>query len=153
MATNKQRAHAVAKAVFRKDSAFPAGGVLRPGWVDRIEEELNAVEEFAHTADVPARLAQRLLDLSADSSTPTLCAHRSEGRQPTYDVRAPQVELAAAVYTSRSYVSTLIGGWVSLGHIAVVGRILCIRNVKALREIAAARKRVAPEAGATGKAS
>lgn len=136
MATNKQRAVKLWKnlglSVHRVQELFI------------VEKELSAVEEFAHTADVPARLAQHLLDLTADAEAPTPCAH-GLGRAKAYDIRVTQRDLAAAVYTSRSYVSIVIGGWVSLGTIAVMGRILCIRDVKALRAIAAVRKQLATE--------
>jgi len=80
--------------------------------------------------DVPARLADILLTLS--ESHGERCPHGGE-----LDLRQiTQQDLADLVGASRSFVSTLINEMKRDGALGNVGRILCIRDAKALRKLA-----------------
>src|SRR5690606_4726792 len=84
--------------------------------------------------EVPARLADTLLVL-ADSHGER-CPHGGE-----YDLRGiTQQDLADLVGASRSFVSTLINEMKRDGLLGNVGRILCIRDVRGVRERAAEEK-------------
>ena len=80
--------------------------------------------------DVPARLADTLLMLAETHGE--RCPHGGE-----FDLRQiTQQDLADLVGASRSFVSTLINEMKRDGALGNVGRILCIRDAKALRKIA-----------------
>lgn len=82
--------------------------------------------------DVPARLADTLLTLLEAHGEP--CPHGGET-----DLRGiTQQDLADLVGASRSFVSTLINEMKRDGMLGNVGRILCVRDRKALRTIASA---------------
>lgn len=84
--------------------------------------------------EVPARLADTLLVL-ADSHGER-CPHGGE-----YDLRGiTQQDLADLVGASRSFVSTLINEMKRDGLLGNVGRTLCIRDVRGVRERAAFEK-------------
>ena len=84
--------------------------------------------------EVPARLADTLLALADAHGDP--CPHGGE-----YDLRGvTQQDLADLVGASRSFVSTLINEMKRDGLLGNVGRILCIRDVRGLRERAAFEK-------------
>lgn len=84
--------------------------------------------------EVPARLADTLLVLADTHGDP--CPHGGE-----YDLRGiTQQDLADLVGASRSFVSTLINEMKRDGLLGNVGRILCIRDVRGLRERAAFEK-------------
>ena len=77
--------------------------------------------------EVPARLAETLLQLG--ETLGERCPHGGE-----IDLRAvTQQDLADLVGASRSFVSTLINEMKRDGYLGNVGRILCIRDTKALR--------------------
>lgn len=79
--------------------------------------------------DVPARLADTLLALA--ESHGERCPHGGE-----FDLRQiTQQDLADLVGASRSFVSTLINEMKRDGALGNVGRILCIRDTKALKKI------------------
>lgn len=84
--------------------------------------------------EVPARLADTLLTLSEAHGE--RCPHGGET-----DLRGiTQQDLADLVGASRSFVSTLINEMKRDGVLGNVGRILCVRDTKALRKIASAEK-------------
>lgn len=84
--------------------------------------------------EVPARLAETLLTLSEAHGE--RCPHGGE-----MDLRGiTQQDLADLVGASRSFVSTLINEMKRDGMLGNVGRILCIRDQKALRKIASKEK-------------
>jgi CRP-like cAMP-binding protein len=84
--------------------------------------------------EVPARLAEMLLTLSVAHGE--RCPHGGET-----DLRGiTQQDLADLVGASRSFVSTLINEMKRDGMLGNVGRILCIRDQKALRKIASKEK-------------
>jgi CRP-like cAMP-binding protein len=84
--------------------------------------------------EVPARLAETLLQLG--ESLGERCPHGGE-----IDLRGvTQQDLADLVGASRSFVSTLINEMKRDGYLGNVGRILCIRDTKALRKIASKEK-------------
>ncbi|MGQ0507427.1 MAG: Crp/Fnr family transcriptional regulator MrpC, partial [Myxococcaceae bacterium] len=80
--------------------------------------------------EVPARLADTLLTLAEAHGE--RCPHGGE-----IDLRGiTQQDLADLVGASRSFVSTLINEMKREGVLGNVGRILCVRDQKALRRIA-----------------
>ncbi len=82
--------------------------------------------------EVPARLAETLLCVAEAHGE--RCAHGGET-----DLRGiTQQDLADLVGASRSFVSTLVNGLKREGILGNVGRVLCIREQKALRRLAAA---------------
>lgn len=84
--------------------------------------------------EVPARLAETLLVLA--ESHGERCPHGGE-----YDLKGiTQQDLADLVGASRSFVSTLINEMKREGHLGNVGRTLCIRDVRAVREHASVEK-------------
>lgn len=84
--------------------------------------------------EVPARLADTLLTLG--DAHGERCPHGGET-----DLRGiTQQDLADLVGASRSFVSTLINEMKRDGVLGNVGRILCIRDQKALRRLAANEK-------------
>ena len=84
--------------------------------------------------EVPARLADTLLTLAEAHGE--RCPHGGET-----DLRGiTQQDLADLVGASRSFVSTLINEMKRDGMLGNVGRILCVRDQKALRKIASAEK-------------
>ena len=84
--------------------------------------------------EVPARLADTLLTLSEAHGE--RCPHGGE-----IDLRGiTQQDLADLVGASRSFVSTLINEMKRDGVLGNVGRILCIRDQKALRKLASKEK-------------
>lgn len=84
--------------------------------------------------EVPARLAETLLHLG--ETLGERCPHGGE-----LDLRGvTQQDLADLVGASRSFVSTLVNEMKREGHLGNVGRILCIRDQKALRKIASKEK-------------
>jgi CRP-like cAMP-binding protein len=84
--------------------------------------------------EVPARLADTLLTLMEAHGE--RCPHGGET-----DLRGiTQQDLADLVGASRSFVSTLINEMKRDGVLGNVGRILCIRDQKALRKIASKEK-------------
>lgn len=84
--------------------------------------------------EVPARLAETLLQLG--ETLGERCPHGGE-----IDLRGvTQQDLADLVGASRSFVSTLINEMKRDGYLGNVGRILCIRDQKALRKIASKEK-------------
>lgn len=84
--------------------------------------------------EVPSRLADTLLVLA--ESHGERCPHGGE-----YDLRGiTQQDLADLVGASRSFVSTLINEMKRDGLLGNVGRILCIRDVRGLRERAMIEK-------------
>ncbi|HWV38237.1 MAG TPA: Crp/Fnr family transcriptional regulator [Vulgatibacter sp.] len=84
--------------------------------------------------EVPARLAETLLTLAETHGE--RCPHGGE-----FDLRGiTQQDLADLVGASRSFVSTLINEMKRDGHLGNVGRILCIKDTKALRKLAVREK-------------
>ncbi len=84
--------------------------------------------------EVPARLADTLLNLAEAHGE--RCPHGGE-----IDLRGiTQQDLADLVGASRSFVSTLINEMKRDGVLGNVGRILCVRDQKALRKIASKEK-------------
>jgi CRP-like cAMP-binding protein len=84
--------------------------------------------------EVPSRLAETLLTLG--ESLGERCPHGGET-----DLRGvTQQDLADLVGASRSFVSTLINEMKRDSYLGNVGRILCIRDQKALRKIASKEK-------------
>jgi CRP-like cAMP-binding protein len=84
--------------------------------------------------EVPARLADTLLTLVEAHGE--RCPHGGET-----DLRGiTQQDLADLVGASRSFVSTLINEMKREGVLGNVGRILCVRDQKALRKIASKEK-------------
>ncbi len=84
--------------------------------------------------EVPARLADTLLTLAEAHGE--RCPHGGET-----DLRGiTQQDLADLVGASRSFVSTLINEMKREGVLGNVGRILCVRDQKALRRIASKEK-------------
>jgi CRP/FNR family transcriptional regulator, cyclic AMP receptor protein len=84
--------------------------------------------------EVPARLAETLLQLG--EALGERCPHGGE-----LDLRGvTQQDLADLVGASRSFVSTLINEMKRDGYLGNVGRVLCIRDTKALRKIASKEK-------------
>jgi CRP/FNR family cyclic AMP-dependent transcriptional regulator len=84
--------------------------------------------------EVPARLADTLLTLAEAHGE--RCPHGGE-----IDLRSiTQQDLADLVGASRSFVSTLINEMKRDGVLGNVGRILCIRDQKALRKVASKEK-------------
>ena len=84
--------------------------------------------------EVPARLADTLLTLAEAHGE--RCPHGGET-----DLRGiTQQDLADLVGASRSFVSTLINEMKRDGVLGNVGRILCVRDQKALRKIASQEK-------------
>lgn len=84
--------------------------------------------------EVPARLAETLLQLG--ETLGERCPHGGE-----LDLRGvTQQDLADLVGASRSFVSTLINEMKRDGYLGNVGRILCVRDQKALRKIASKEK-------------
>ncbi len=84
--------------------------------------------------EVPARLAETLITLGEAHGE--RCPHGGE-----IDLRGiTQQDLADLVGASRSFVSTLINEMKRDGMLGNVGRILCIRDQKALRKIASKEK-------------
>jgi CRP/FNR family transcriptional regulator, cyclic AMP receptor protein len=82
--------------------------------------------------EVPARLAETLLAVAEAHGE--RCAHAGET-----DLRGiTQQDLADLVGASRSFVSTLVNELKRQGILGNVGRVLCIRDQKALRRLAAA---------------
>jgi CRP-like cAMP-binding protein len=82
--------------------------------------------------EVPARLAETLLTVAEAHGE--RCAHDGET-----DLRGvTQQDLADLVGASRSFVSTLVNELKREGILGNVGRVLCIRDQKALRRLAAA---------------
>jgi len=84
--------------------------------------------------EVPARLAETLLSLA--ESHGERCPHGGE-----YDLKGiTQQDLADLVGASRSFVSTLINEMKRDGHLGNVGRVLCLKDTKALRKLAGKEK-------------
>jgi CRP-like cAMP-binding protein len=84
--------------------------------------------------EVPARLADTLLTLAEAHGE--RCPHGGET-----DLRGvTQQDLADLVGASRSFVSTLINEMKRDGVLGNVGRVLCIRDQKALRKLASKEK-------------
>ena len=84
--------------------------------------------------EVPARLAETLLTLAEAHGE--RCPHGGET-----DLRGiTQQDLADLVGASRSFVSTLINEMKRDGVLGNVGRILCVRDQKALRKLASKEK-------------
>lgn len=84
--------------------------------------------------EVPARLAETLIALGEAHGE--RCPHGGE-----IDLRGiTQQDLADLVGASRSFVSTLVNEMKRDGYLGNVGRILCIRDQKALRKIASKEK-------------
>jgi CRP/FNR family transcriptional regulator, cyclic AMP receptor protein len=84
--------------------------------------------------EVPARLAETLLSLS--ESHGERCPHGGE-----FDLKGiTQQDLADLVGASRSFVSTLINEMKRDGHLGNVGRVLCLKDTKALRKLAGKEK-------------
>lgn len=84
--------------------------------------------------EVPARLAETVMALSEAHGE--RCPHGGE-----MDLRGiTQQDLADLVGASRSFVSTLINEMKRDGYLGNVGRILCVRDAKALSKIAAKEK-------------
>jgi CRP/FNR family cyclic AMP-dependent transcriptional regulator len=82
--------------------------------------------------EVPARLADTLLAVAEAHGE--RCAHAGET-----DLRGiTQQDLADLVGASRSFVSTLVNELKRQGILGNVGRVLCIRDQKALRRLASA---------------
>jgi CRP/FNR family transcriptional regulator, cyclic AMP receptor protein len=82
--------------------------------------------------EVPARLADTLLAVAEAHGE--RCAHEGET-----DLRGiTQQDLADLVGASRSFVSTLVNELKRQGILGNVGRVLCIRDQKALRRLASA---------------
>jgi CRP/FNR family cyclic AMP-dependent transcriptional regulator len=82
--------------------------------------------------EVPARLADTLLSVAEAHGE--RCAHAGET-----DLRGiTQQDLADLVGASRSFVSTLVNELKRQGVLGNVGRVLCIRDQRALRRLAAA---------------
>jgi CRP-like cAMP-binding protein len=82
--------------------------------------------------EVPARLAETLLSVAEAHGE--RCSHSGET-----DLRGiTQQDLADLVGASRSFVSTLVNELKREGILGNVGRVLCIRDQKALRRLAAA---------------
>ena len=82
--------------------------------------------------EVPARLAETLLSVAEAHGE--RCVHSGET-----DLRGiTQQDLADLVGASRSFVSTLVNELKREGILGNVGRVLCIRDQKALRRLAAA---------------
>ncbi len=82
--------------------------------------------------EVPARLAETLLSVAEAHGE--RCAHAGET-----DLRGiTQQDLADLVGASRSFVSTLVNELKREGILGNVGRVLCIRDQKALRRLASA---------------
>jgi len=82
--------------------------------------------------EVPARLAETLLAVAEAHGE--RCAHDGET-----DLRGiTQQDLADLVGASRSFVSTLVNELKRDGVLGNVGRVLCIRDQKALRRLASA---------------
>ncbi len=80
--------------------------------------------------EVPARLAETLVQLSETHGE--RCPHGGE-----FDLKGiTQQDLADLVGASRSFVSTLINEMKRDGHLGNVGRVLCVKNTKALRKLA-----------------
>ena len=80
--------------------------------------------------EVPARLSDTLLALGERHGEP--CTHGGE-----VDLRQiTQQDLADLVGASRSFVSTLINEMKRDGSLGSVGRVLCLRDLKALRKAA-----------------
>ena len=99
------------------------------GLTDRLRNYRTRVAGLTFK-DVPARLADILLTLSETHGE--RCPHGGE-----FDLRQiTQQDLADLVGASRSFVSTLINEMKRDGALGNVGRILCIRDSKALRKIA-----------------
>lgn len=102
---------------------------LVTGLNDRVRSYRHRVAGLTFK-DVPARLADILLMLA--ESHGERCPHGGE-----YDLRQiTQQDLADLVGASRSFVSTLINEMKRDGALGNVGRILCIRDMKALKKIA-----------------
>jgi CRP/FNR family cyclic AMP-dependent transcriptional regulator len=103
------------------------------GLNDRLRSYRQRVQGLTFK-DVPARLADTLLALS--ESHGERCPHGGE-----FDLRQiTQQDLADLVGASRSFVSTLINEMKRDGALGNVGRILCIRDQKALRRIGTKQK-------------
>jgi len=84
--------------------------------------------------EVPARLAETILHLADAHGEP--CPHGGE-----VDLRAvTQQDLADLVGASRSFVSTLVNEMKRDGLLGSVGRILCVKDRRALAKIAAHEK-------------
>jgi CRP-like cAMP-binding protein len=84
--------------------------------------------------EVPARLAETLVTLAEGLGE--RCPHGGE-----MDLRGvTQQDLADLVGASRSFVSTLINEMKRDGVLGNVGRVLCVRDQKALRRVAANEK-------------
>jgi CRP-like cAMP-binding protein len=82
--------------------------------------------------EVPARLADTLLSVAEAHGE--RCAHAGET-----DLRGiTQQDLADLVGASRSFVSTLVNELKRQGVLGNVGRVLCIRDQRALRRLATA---------------
>jgi CRP/FNR family cyclic AMP-dependent transcriptional regulator len=100
-------------------------------------ERVRALSHRIHTLtfkEVPARLADTLLALSQGHGEK--CPHGGE-----LDLRGvTQQDLADLVGASRSFVSTLVNDMKRDGMLGNVGRTLCIRDLSALRKLAAQEK-------------
>lgn len=84
--------------------------------------------------EVPARLAETLVHLAETHGE--RCPHGGE-----LDLKGiTQQDLADLVGASRSFVSTLINELKRDGHLGNVGRVLCVKNTKALRKLGAREK-------------
>jgi CRP/FNR family transcriptional regulator, cyclic AMP receptor protein len=82
--------------------------------------------------EVPARLAESILSLSETHGEP--CVHGNG----EVDLRGvTQQDLADLVGASRSFVSTLINEMKRDGLLTNVGRVMCVRNRRELRQLAA----------------
>ncbi len=103
------------------------------GLNDRLRSMRRRVQGLTFK-DVPARLAETLLAMA--ESHGERCPHGGE-----FDLRQiTQQDLADLVGASRSFVSTLINEMKRDGALGNVGRILCIRDQKALRKRASHEK-------------
>jgi CRP/FNR family cyclic AMP-dependent transcriptional regulator len=100
-------------------------------------ERVRALSQRVHTLtfkEVPARLADTLLALGQGHGEK--CPHGGE-----IDLRGvTQQDLADLVGASRSFVSTLVNEMKRDGILGNVGRTLCIRDLSALRKLAAQEK-------------
>ena len=103
------------------------------GLNDRLRSYRQRVQGLTFK-DVPARLADTLLALSETHGE--RCPHGGE-----FDLRQiTQQDLADLVGASRSFVSTLINEMKRDGVLGNVGRILCVKDQKALRKVAGVEK-------------
>lgn len=107
---------------------------LVPQLQDEIALQIRRTRETALRMDVPARLAQAVLDLLLENEA------YSPERAPQVALRVHQEKVSEAIGASRSYVNQLLKEWQRLRILRSVGRSIYVEKPARLLAIAEGRE-------------